>query len=195
MRVPFVCALIGCVSATSFQLDNCETVDEMREDGENTEQPELFREYVVKCIAEIDAILNVDDWPRRMSSIVHDILEHFDGYDAYDEPLSYEERCEIERELEEGVWTDDFVRIALASRGEEQLIQRLVPCYTSGYGSRRIERSLNRDARNLANEFETEKPKLRLRKELMQLDLDSRRRSARIADKKRKRLTDETLSI
>lgn len=183
------------ISASSIQLDNCDTVDDMRESGENIDEPESFREYVTKCIAEIDSILNVENWPQRMSSIAYDILEHFDGYDAYDEPMSYEERRNAESELEEGVWTEYLLPIALESRAQDRMIQSLVSYYTSSYGSKLIEKSVRRDARTLGRELEDEKPRLRLRKELMELELDTRRRSVRIADKKRKRLNDSTLPL
>lgn len=182
-------ALLAVASATSIQYASaCEEVEYMRESGEYAENPEEFKRLVNECIRIIDKILNVDDWEGRLSGRVSNLLLNYGFYynDYDDQPLTYEERMYAESALEEGKWTEYLWGITIGGNDPLDFVDAVMECSTSGYGTERIKKSIYRDASGLAQVFESEKPLLRIRREYLQVDLDSRRRSQRLATKKRK---------
>ena len=191
MRCFILCLFAPIAWAVSIELESCHMVDSMKESGENMEEPELYKEYVRECIAELNKVLDVDNWTDYMEAIVEELLENFNGYHIYDEPdQSYHERIHAERQLNSGIWKEKFEDIAFDRDTNEKLIRDVTDYYTSGFGSGLIERSLKKDARTVGEEIEAEKPRLQLKKEEMEFELDPRRRSTRIAEKKRKRVSD-----
>ena len=183
------CLLSTIVSGSFLELaPACVEVEEIQKYDQRDEDPEGFRELVTECIGMIDKVLSVDNWKARFNGIIRNlIMNQFFEYDTYDDDSDDEYRDgAAEEELNEGKWTPYLTEIALGISSSNDLIEPMMDCYTSHYGSERIEESLFRDARDLAQVLESHKPLLRVRKELLQLELDTRRRSRRLADKKRK---------